>query len=73
MEIQKINEYLSFAIEQTPDGKKITALVNGVSIGYKDPCKHTRCIMQFVAEMSVAATIVNGLESAMEPKGNALN
>jgi hypothetical protein len=62
MELLAINDYLSFAIEQTPDGKKITALVDGVSIGYKDPCKHTKCIMTFVAQMTIAAEEIHQFE-----------
>lgn len=70
MEILKINDYLSFIIEEKRRGDKITCLYDGVSIGYKNPCKHLRCNMKFIAEMTLAAEEMHRFERVFEPTEN---
>ena len=70
MEILKINDHLSFVIESTRKGEKITCVYDGVSIGYKNPCRHLKCNMRFVAEMTLAADEMFRFEKALEPSEN---
>ena len=70
MEIIEINSYLSFVIERVRLGDKITAVYDGESIGYKNPCKHSRCIIKFISEMTLAAEELHRFETALEPTSN---
>jgi len=66
MEILTINTYLSFAMEKTRKGYKITCLYDGSSIGYKDPCRHIGCVAKFIAEMTLAAEEMHRFEKAFD-------
>lgn len=70
MEILQINDHISFVLEDTRKGYKITCLYDGVSIGYKNPCKHVRCITKFISEMTLAAEQMHVFEKVFDQKEN---
>lgn len=70
MEVIKINEHLSFIIEEKRRGQKITCIYDGISIGYKNPCKHEKCVIKFIAEMSIAADQIFRFEKVFDLNEN---
>jgi hypothetical protein len=70
MEILKINNYLSFVLENTRNGYKINCIYDGQSIGHKNACRHIQCVVKFISEMTLAAEQMNRFEKIFETELN---